>query len=254
MTAPVLAEKPTLDLWSPARLVHRSWVCYKWTREIAERGKAFEKEGPGLLQQRADLLQEMCDRTTKLFGMEIVVSGSPLPKPPYIMVCNHLGYMDPIILSAIQPCAPIAKRELGDWPAIGPALDTMGVMLVHRGNLHQSATVLRRAHRVLKAGIAVINFPEGTTTAGEEVLPFKRGIFGLARIANVPVVPARIDFLDPKDAWIGDDGFLGHYLRFGALPAHGVRMHITDPVQPRDYESAAAMAEAMRAYISQLTT
>ena len=250
MSFPATATKPALDLMGPARLAQRSWAVYGMTGEVMRRAERFE-EGPRLLHQRAELLQEACARVMKIFDMEMVVHGS-LPKPPYVMVCNHLGYMDPIILSAIQPCAPVAKRELGDWPLIGPTLTAMGVMLVHRGNLHQSAVVLRRAHRALQAGVAVVNFPEGTTTSGDHILPFKRGIFGLARIAGVPVVPSRMDFLDPRDCWTGNDGFLGHYLRFGAMSYHGVRLRISEPRDPRDFKSDQDMADTIKDHIASL--
>ncbi len=252
MTASAIVTKPELDLKGPFRLAQRAWTIYRYTQEIIKRAEDFDVSSPRILHDRAALLQEMCQRCMKVHDMAMVVSGAKLPDPPYIMVCNHLGYMDPIILSAIQPCAPIAKRELGDWPAIGPALLEMGVMLVHRGNLHQSATILRRAHRALNAGLAVINFPEGTTTSGDHIMPFKRGVFGLARIADVPVVPSRMDFLDPRDCWTGDDGFLEHYIRFGAMPMHAVRLKVSDPVDPKAFASAADMAEAMRQHIHQL--
>ena len=251
MNSPAITAKPALDFAAPVRLFRRGWTVYQYTREVAARAKHFDVDSPRILHERAELLREMCARTVKLHGMEIVTHGS-LPEPPYIMVANHLGYMDPIILAALRPCAPIAKRELGDWPIVGPALDEMGVSLVHRGDLHQSATVLRRALRALEAGVAVVNFPEGTTTGGDYMLPFKRGIFGLARIADVPVVPSRMDFLDPRDCWTGDDGFLEHYLRFGAMPTHGVRMRISKPVDPKNFESAEEMAEAVRTHISEL--
>lgn len=249
MTSAVAAI-PSLDWLGPARLLRRSWVVAQYTREVNRRARSFGT-GPELLHQQAELLKEMCVRVMKLHGMEMIVRGT-LPDPPYILVCNHLGYMDPIILSALRPHAPIAKRELGDWPIIGPVLRHMGVMLVHRGNLHQSAVVLRRAHRALMAGLAVVNFPEGTTTSGDHILPFKRGIFGLARIADVPVVPCRMDFLDPRDCWIGDDGFLEHYVRFGALESHGVRLTIADPVDPKDFETDRAMADATSEIIARL--
>ncbi|MEO1334567.1 MAG: hypothetical protein AAFV29_02950, partial [Myxococcota bacterium] len=63
-----------------------------------------------------------------------------------------------------------------------------------------------------------------------------------------------IEFSDPKDSWTGNDGFLGHYIRFGAMPTHGVRFRICDPVDPNDYESAQDMAEQMRTFIANLAT
>nr|MBS0019499.1 1-acyl-sn-glycerol-3-phosphate acyltransferase [Gammaproteobacteria bacterium] len=83
------------------------------------------------------------------------------------------------------------------------------------------AEVLRRSLRVLQQGVSVLNFPEGTTTLGNAVLPFRRGIFGLAPITGVPVIPIALRFEPPGMAWVGNAYFVSH-----CLPAFG-RSHWT---------------------------
>ena len=127
---------------------------------------------------------------------------------PAIYVANHLGYYDALVVAQFVPCAPIAKAEVASWPVIGAGGRSLGVIFVRRESPASGAQALLAALRALGAGVSVLNFPEGTTTSGDRLGPFRRGIFGLARLAGVPVVPVRIDFDDPELAWYGPALFL----------------------------------------------
>jgi lyso-ornithine lipid O-acyltransferase len=93
----------------------------------------------------------------------------------------------------------------------------------------------------------VLNFPEGTTTRGE-LLNFHRGIFGLAALMNIPVIPLAISFEAPELCWVDDATLLGHYTSELAGKAHEV--HID--VGPRQYvqgsESPAEFAARVRSW------
>src|SRR6185436_14021215 len=101
-------------------------------------------------------------------------------------VANHLSYLDPIVIGAQIPVAPIAKGEVASWPLIGSVASSLNGIFVDRSSVMSRARALRRAHALLRAGVSILNFPEGTTTDGSRLLPFHRGIFGLAQIARVP--------------------------------------------------------------------
>ncbi|MBK7156884.1 MAG: 1-acyl-sn-glycerol-3-phosphate acyltransferase [Sandaracinaceae bacterium] len=73
--------------------------------------------------------------------------------------------------------------------------------------------------------MSVLTFAEGTTTSGRGVLPFRRGIFGAARIARVPVVPMALRYEDPELPWVGSQSFLPHYLRTASKPVTHVHLH-----------------------------
>ena len=78
----------------------------------------------------------------------------------------------------------------------------------------------------------MIVFPEGTTSAGDCVLPFKRGIFGVARRLGVPVVPVALRYDSPSDCWIGSENFLSHYVR-----TVGGRRSTADPITEREADN-----------------
>jgi 1-acyl-sn-glycerol-3-phosphate acyltransferase len=176
------------------------------------------------------------------------------PPPPRgcIIVANHVSYVDTLVLPSLLPCTCIAKREVAAWPLIGPLTVRLGVLFVDRDSASSGAVVLRQSIRALEAGVAVIAFPEGTTSEGTSLLPFKRGIFGVARRLGVPVVAAALCYDDPRIAWTGGASFLGHYI--GSVAGRidtTVRISFSAPLSPRSFPSAAALASAARTFIGE---
>jgi len=70
----------------------------------------------------------------------------------------------------------------------------------------------------LAQGVSVVVFPEGTTTAGPGLKPFRTGSFQGAAGGEIPVVPVAVVYVHREDAWIGDDTFVGHFLRVFSRP------------------------------------
>lgn len=134
------------------------------------------------------------------------------PRQPVIYVCNHLSYVDSVAVCALTQCCPIAKQEVAQWPILGTWAKRYGILFVDRNDPYSGMKVLRRAQRHLQNGVSILNFPEGSTTTGKMLL-FQRGIFGLAKIANVPIVPLALSFSRKQLCWVGDDRLVPHYLR-----------------------------------------
>jgi 1-acyl-sn-glycerol-3-phosphate acyltransferase len=190
--------------------------------------------------------QQAAARTMcEMQGIDIRVVGRP-PEGPALLVANHLGYFDPMVIGALVACVSIAKRELRSWPLVGRRLGELGVVFVDRADPRSGARALRSMLRAFRVGASVLNFPEGTTSDGRTVLPFRRGAFGVARRAGVPIVPVRIDYDDMRVAWTGDATFLPHYV--ATLARGRVRAFVSfgEPIAPRADLSARALAEAAR--------
>ena len=183
-------------------------------------------------------------------GLDIQTRG---PRPPQgcVLVANHLSYIDTLVLPTLVHGTVIAKREVLCWPVIGPMVKQLGVLFVERDSPWSGAVVLRQAMRALDAGLSLVAFPEGSTTTGN-LLPFRRGVFGVARRLGTPVVAAAISYEDPSLTWTGDEEFLGHYLdRVASKRQTTVRLTFSAPFDPRAWSSAAALAEGMRAHIAE---
>jgi 1-acyl-sn-glycerol-3-phosphate acyltransferase len=196
-------------------------------------------------------LRQTTARLAEAHGIRLEVVGR-CPEGSFIGVSNHLSYLDPIVLAPLFDCAPIAKSEVFGWPLIGAALKGLGGIEVRRGSARSGATALRSARRSLEAGVSVLAFPEGTTSRGERVLPFRRGLFGLAARLGVPVVPIGLQFFDPKVPWVEDRTFASHYLEIAATHAILARAAIGAPLRALPDERPAAFAERTRLQVAAL--
>jgi 1-acyl-sn-glycerol-3-phosphate acyltransferase len=181
----------------------------------------------------------------RVHGVDVRLSGR-VPAGPHVVVCNHLSYLDPLVVSAAVPCVSIAKGETARWPIIGPGLRALGVVFVRREDPHSGAVALRRAWRALASGVSVLNFPEGTTSDGRRVYPFRRGMFGVAILAGVPVLPLRIAYEDDRVPWFGGATFAPHYWKLAGADRIGVHVRMGDAVRPRPAESARDLASRVR--------
>jgi lyso-ornithine lipid O-acyltransferase len=209
----------------------------------------LRRAGPALPQEQAARLGELCRMVCDLHRIQIEVLGQ-LPRSPAIVIANHLGYIDPVVLCALMPLSPIAKREIADWALVGVPLERLNVSFVRRGAPESGARVLLRALRALRAGVSVLNFPEGTTSRGG-LLPFHLGAFWLSRRSGVPVVPVAMDFEDLGMCWVDREAFLPHYAKvWWARGSRRVRVSVGDPLWPADYRSEIELSCAARESIA----
>ena len=206
----------------------------------------FSRDG---IAGRAERLRTACAEIARIHELRLGVRGA-FPTRPVVIVTNHVGYLDAIAVAAVLPVAPIAKREVAAWPMIGTAASQLGVIFVERDAPASRVRALVQARAALAAGVSVLNFPEGTTTDGTQLLPFARGIFGLARLAGVPVVPVAIR-CSPELAWFGGASFVPHYIRTTKLAAPEIRLEVGTAIEPGRYTAreAAALAHHRIAYM-----
>jgi lyso-ornithine lipid O-acyltransferase len=217
------------------------------TRLIAEDG-VEPRPTPVELARRA---MRTARTILHVHGVDVTWTG-PEPRGPCVLVANHVSYIDPLVVAAVFPCVAIAKGETRGWPLIGRGLRALGVVFVQRGDPHSGAVAIRRAWRALRAGATILNFPEGTTTDGRSVGPFQRGIFGLARLAGIPMVPAHVSYDDARVPWFGGQTFAPHYWRLSGVSRLGARVRFGDPLEPSGDEPAQDLARRARAAVASL--
>jgi 1-acyl-sn-glycerol-3-phosphate acyltransferase len=192
---------------------------------------------------RAAVFAGAARRVLALHGVRVRIAGF-LPRGPVLLVANHVSYLDPIAVASVVACAPISKADLARWPVFGAVARRTGVLFHDRGDTRSGLRILREARRTLQDGLPVLNFPEGTTTAGGPPLPFRLGLFGMARRAAVPVVPLAITYLPAELAWVGEATFLPHYLGLAARAESEIEVIFGAPLAPEAYGSAADLARA----------
>jgi 1-acyl-sn-glycerol-3-phosphate acyltransferase len=186
------------------------------------------EDGPDL-RSRATVLQQISRALLRIHGIEVEERGMR-PAGPALLVSNHVSYLDPVVVMASHPALPVAKDEVRRWPVIGWLCAGAGVQFVARARASSGAAVLRTMARTLQDGVSILNFPEGTTTSGRDVLPLKPGCFGIARAAGAPVVPVAIAWESESLSWTGDASFVPHYLQVAARQRIAVRLQWGDPL------------------------
>lgn len=155
-------------------------------------------------------------------GIEPVVSG--------LIISNHRSYFDAIVILRNILAYPIAKTDVASWPLVGTICKSTGVIFVDRENNACREETLKEISSVLKNGFSILNTPEGTTHIEPTTIPFKPGAFVLAAQLGKPVIPIAIDYRDLKDAWIGNDTFIPHFLRCFGKWRTEIKISYLDPV------------------------
>ncbi|MCQ0988584.1 lyso-ornithine lipid O-acyltransferase [Jiella marina] len=165
-------------------------------------------------------------------GIRVHVIGRPSPAHPLLLVANHQSWSDIMVLGSVMPLSFIAKAEVRDWPAFGLLAKLQRTVFVERearGRTGRHASAI--ADRLSEGDVMVL-FAEGTTSDGNEVLPFKTALFGAAQMAlrdshtgSTAVQPVAIAythanglplgrFFRPLAAWPGDVTLGPHLLAF----------------------------------------
>jgi len=139
----------------------------------------------------------------RLAGIKIEVRGLENLQPgrSYIYMSNHVSNLDPPILVASIPgrCSVLVKKEVFRIPILGFAMKVADLVPVDRSNREAAIESVHAAAEVLRRGLNMVIYPEGTRSADGRLLPFKKGPFHLAMEARVPVIPVTI--LGTADLW-----------------------------------------------------
>ena len=123
---------------------------------------------------RALWLQRHCRCILNIFKLKPQVAGT-IPSHG-LLISNHLSYLDILVISAITPAVFVAKREIKFWPVFGQFAQMAGTLFVDRARRTQVGEMNLEIQNALDDGALVVLFPEGTSSNGETVLPFKSAL------------------------------------------------------------------------------
>lgn len=188
-------------------------------------------------------------------GVRVHAEG-PVPPSGSLVVANHQGYVDIVALGSLFPCIFVARHDIKGWPMFGQLAASGATIFLNRDNKRAGVRGVAQVREALKVGATVIAFPEGTSTDGSGLLPFRTGVFQAAVDAGAPVVPAAVRYLtldgQPLDettrsivGWYRGESFFPHVLRLGSHRTVEVEVRFGEPRHPPhpDRRQLAAWAE-----------
>lgn len=181
----------------------------------------------------------------------------PLPPPGSLVVANHQGYVDIVTIGSLFPCIFVARHDMRGWPLFGQLAASGATIFLNRQNRRAGVRGLAQVREALRVGATVIAFPEGTSSDGTGLLPFRTGVFQAAVDAGVPVVPAAIAYLSlngqplsedsrHRVGWYRGEPFFRHLVSLGSCRQVEAEVRLGEPLFPPhgDRRTLARRAEA----------
>ena len=210
----------------------------------------------------------------RLFRVRIEVRGALAREGPVLVLANHVSWLDISVLGSLAPLSFVAKSEVAGWPVVGLFARMQRTVFIERGRRTHTAEVNKVVATRLGEGDVMVLFPEGTTSDGNRVLPFRSSLVGAARMAlaelgtaSVQLQPLAITYVRrnglpltrrerPEIAWYGDMDLAPHLAAFLRGAPVDARVTWGEPIDfgpgtHRKQATAEAEARVRRAFRQQ---
>jgi 1-acyl-sn-glycerol-3-phosphate acyltransferase len=177
-----------------------------------------------------------------ILNIKVTIAGDEgqLERGGYVIIANHVSYVDGIVLGSIFPIVFVSKREVKKWPIVGQWNVLCGTIFINRQRKNEVGALVREMTRKLRQEANILLFPEGTSTNGEKMLPFQTVPLAAPLRSRSIIVPVTLAYTtideQPVTAvnrdfvyWYGDMDFVTHF--WNLLGRRGVEVLVT--LQPK---------------------
>jgi 1-acyl-sn-glycerol-3-phosphate acyltransferase len=206
-----------------------------------------------LMLQNASLFARV---TLMLLGIRVHVKHAELlhkKSAGDLIIVNHLSYVDVLAMSSIMPAVFITSVEMKHTLLLGAIAKFGGSIFVERRKASGLKQEIESIARVLSQGFSVVLFPEGTTSNGERVQPFKNSLFDSAIRAKSNIFPFCLRYtkvnnrhitIDNRDSvfYHGDMTFCRHLFRLLALRSVDMQVHPLETIRIPAHASRKSLA------------
>lgn len=191
--------------------------------------------------------------TARIAGARTSTLGVPLRRDVFF-IANHVSWLDILSLAGASGTAFVAKQELSEVPVIGWLCSLNRTVYVKRENRLGVAEQINALREALEDNWSITVFPEGTTTDGHSLLPFKTSMLSVLEPPppGVLVQPVLIDYGEVAEeiGWIGDEGGVNNFRRILARKGtFDLKLHFLEPFSPEEFKGRKAIGARARAAI-----
>jgi 1-acyl-sn-glycerol-3-phosphate acyltransferase len=179
-------------------------------------------------------------RTILDIKVTVVGDEGQLERGGYMIISNHVSYVDGIILGSLFPVLFVSKKEVKSWPVIGQWTALCGTIFINRQRKELVPLLIEEISMKLMQEANILLFPEGTSTNGEQMLPFQTAPLAAPLRKRSIIVPVTLTYTSVENKpvsianrdliyWYGDMNFLNHFWKLMSL--RGIEAMVT--IQPK---------------------
>lgn len=201
-------------------------------------------------------IQRYCKLVSSLLDIKVVTPVAESPGQGKLMICNHMSYIDVLILFAAHPSLFVTSVEIKETFFLGKLAQLGGCFFVERRkdkrSLQARDSEIACMTARLKAGFNVFLFPEGTSSAGETVLPFKANFFQTAIDGQCSIQPLVLNYLGENSSlipWYGSMSFTDHLFQICQQPEILVSLQQLPTVEGAHYQDRFQLALDLHTFI-----
>lgn len=197
------------------------------------------------------ITQYVCRLSLFFIGVRLRIEGKAMNMRGAV-VSNHCSWLDIFVLNAFQRVYFVSKAEVSSWPFIGQLAQATGTAFIER-NPRKAGVQKQLFRKRLLAGHKLLFFPEGTSTDGLQVIPFKSSLFAafyeeglkdVLYIQPVTLIYKAPEGEDPRFyGWWGDMSFAGHLLHTLCCPKRGAATVVfNEPIRVKEIKTRKELA------------
>jgi 1-acyl-sn-glycerol-3-phosphate acyltransferase len=188
-------------------------------------------------------------------GINVIVEGEENLGTAGLYLSNHLSYLDIFAQAALKPLRFTPKSDIKHWPVLGLLTDLSNPIYIFRDDKKRASNQAQEICQTILNGDSVMLYPEGTSSDGSRVLPFKSSLFAFieqdknnAQI-NLPIIPITTSYSLYSDrpaqsqyeldlfAWYDEMALAPHIWRFFKLKKVYARIKVHPPMLSKDFKS-----------------
>lgn len=193
-----------------------------------------------------------------IFGLKVIVEGKPYTTGQTLYIANHLSYLDIPVIASVLKASFVAKEDVAGWPVFGFLSKMQQTAFISRSRT-QAAKGRYALQNMLKDGKSLIIFPEGTSSDGQKILPFKSSLFSIAHDlqtkSELMVQPMTLSLVKvngqlphnqtvrDRYAWHGDMTLSPHLWAFLKGNGATVKIHFHPPEPANNFSCRKTLAQ-----------